>query len=84
MINWSLDSDGQIRVNKVVLADLDCSFNLEGRRFLRLGQGQRVGHVAWRSPEGQMGTGLVKASDVFAYGLVVSELVLDGKMETFC
>lgn len=28
----------------------------------------------WRSPEGQTGSGITKASDIFSYGLVVSGL----------
>ncbi|KAH7078319.1 hypothetical protein FB567DRAFT_132291 [Paraphoma chrysanthemicola] len=31
-----------------------------------------IGNAMWRSPEGQTGRGLSKASDVYSFGLVVS------------
>jgi len=33
-----------------------------------------MGNVMWRSPEGQTGKGIGKPSEVFSFGLVVSEL----------
>ena len=30
-----------------------------------------VGNAMWRSPEGQTGRGMIKASDIFSFGLVV-------------
>jgi hypothetical protein len=34
----------------------------------------------WRSPEGQTGRGVTKASDVFSFGLVVGDLCLNSRI----
>lgn len=75
MVDWSADEEGRFRVKRVALADLDCSLKLEGEKLLQLSGGDRLGNVMWRSPEAQTGKGIGKASDVFSYGLVVSEVV---------
>jgi serine/threonine protein kinase len=58
--------EGQLEIERVVLSDLDCSLQLEGDELLNA----RIGNVMWRSPEGQIGKGIGKPSDVFSYGLL--------------
>lgn len=70
MLNWSLDENGRFRIERVVLSDLDCTLKLKGEKLLN----HRIGNVMWRSPEGQIGKGIGKPSEVFSFGLVVSEL----------
>jgi hypothetical protein len=65
--------DSQLRPERVVLSDLDCSLKLKGDELLRLPDGIKIGNVMWRSPEAQSGQGIGNASDVFSYGLVVSK-----------
>ena len=69
MLNWSLDENGRFRIERVVLSDLDCALKLKGERLLDY----RMGNVMWRSPEGQTGKGVGKPSEVFSFGLVVSQ-----------
>lgn len=73
MINYSRDEHGRPKPERVVLGDLDCSLKLKGDKLLRLPDGMKLGNVMWRGPEAQTGQGIGKASDVFSYGLVVSE-----------
>jgi hypothetical protein len=73
MLNWSRDENGRFRIGKVVLSDLDCALKLKGEKLLD----HRIGNVMWRSPEGQIGKGIGKHSEVFSFGLVVSELRFD-------
>ncbi|KAF3482239.1 uncharacterized protein GIQ15_04998 [Arthroderma uncinatum] len=70
MIDYSRDEHGQLKPERVVLGDLDCSLKLKGDKLLRLPEGIKLGNVMWRSPEAQTGQGIGKASDVFSYGLV--------------
>lgn len=70
MLNWSLDENGRFRIERVVLSDLDCALKLKGEKLLN----HRIGNFMWRSPEGQIGKGIGKPSEVFSFGLVVSEL----------
>jgi serine/threonine protein kinase len=74
MVNWSLDKQGQVNIDRVALADLDCGLKVKDGQLLRLPGAQRIGNPMWRSPEAQTGKGIHKKSDVFSYGLVVSEL----------
>ncbi len=70
MLDWSLDENGRFRIERVVLSDLDCALKLKGEKLLN----HRIGNVMWRSPEGQIGKGIGKPSEVFSFALVVSEL----------
>lgn len=54
----------------MALSDLDCALKLTGEKLLD----HRIGNVMWRSSEGQIGKGIGKPSEVFSFGLVVSEL----------
>lgn len=69
MLNLKLDERKLCRIERVVLTDLDCALKLGDEKLLNY----RVGNVMWRSPEGQMGKGVAKPSEVFSFGLVVSE-----------
>ena len=68
MLNWSSDKKSGFKIERVVLCDLDCALKLKGEKLLNY----RMGNVMWRSPEGQMGKGVGKPSEVFSFGLVVS------------
>nr|KMM70901.1 hypothetical protein CPAG_07210 [Coccidioides posadasii RMSCC 3488] len=70
MVDYRYDQDGQLRPERVVLGDLDCSLKLKGDKLLHLPDGIKIGNVMWRSPEAQTGQGIGKPSDVFSYGLV--------------
>lgn len=69
LANWTCDEQGNQKVTDVALGDLDIARKLEGGE--PRGKPTVVGNVMWRSPEGQTGNGTTKASDVFAFGLVV-------------
>ena len=75
MLNWNPDENGRFRIERVVLSDLDCALRLKGGKLLDY----RMGNVMWRSPEGQIGKGIGKPSEVFSFGLVVNELCLGKK-----
>lgn len=56
-------------ITQVALGDFDIVTNLEGNPFFQ--NETSVGTVEWQSPESQTGR-LSKSSDIFAFGLVVS------------
>ncbi|KAJ0162091.1 Serine/threonine-protein kinase ppk4 [Colletotrichum tanaceti] len=68
LVNWTSDSHGNKTVADVALGDFDIAYKLAD------GQSRQtpyaIGNAMWRSPEGQTGTGVTKASDIFSYGLV--------------
>ena len=70
LVNWTCDNKGNREVTDVALGDFDITSKLEGAP---LQTRYAIGNVMWRSPEGQTGRGVTKASDVFSFGLVVSE-----------
>jgi hypothetical protein len=39
-----------------------------------------IGNAMWRSPEGQTGRGMSKASDIFSFGLMVGEPYLNARI----
>jgi serine/threonine protein kinase len=55
----------------VALGDFDLALKLEDERPLCAPHA--VGNVMWRSPEGQSGKGVAKPSDIYSFGLVVSD-----------
>lgn len=73
MVDWNLDEQGQVQIERVALIDLDVSLKLKADKLLRMPDMQRLGNFMWRSPEAQTGQGIGKPSDVFSFGLVVSE-----------
>jgi hypothetical protein len=62
-----VDEKDQFHLEKVVLGDMDSALKLKGDKLLN----HRMGNVMWRSPEGQLGKGLGKPSEVFSFALVV-------------
>lgn len=64
------DNSGTKKVTEVALGDLDIAFKTEGGKARETPHA--IGNVMWRSPEGQTGRGVTKASDIFSFGLVVS------------
>jgi serine/threonine protein kinase len=71
LVNWTCDDEGIKTITKVALGDFDIAFKLEPGALLHAAHA--VGNAMWRSPEGQTGRGLSKASDVYSFGLVVSD-----------
>jgi hypothetical protein len=69
-LNWYVDENDQFQLGKVVLGDMDCALKLKGEKLLN----GMVGNVMWRSPEGQIGKGVGKPSEVFSFGLLVSHI----------
>ena len=77
-INWTCDEEGNKTVVDVVLGDFDIAFKSEGGEPRQTPHA--IGNAMWRSPEGQTGRGVTKASDIFSFGLVVSKLYLSLKL----
>lgn len=73
LVNWTCDEDGNKTVTDVALGDFDIAFKLKDGESRQTPYA--IGNAMWRSPEGQTGRGVTKASDVFSYGLVVSKPV---------
>lgn len=71
LVDWAHDSQGEPKVEKVALGDFDIALKLVDEQPLRAPHA--VGNVMWRSPEGQSGKGVAKASDIYSLGLVVSD-----------
>jgi serine/threonine protein kinase len=67
-LNWYVDSSDEFHLGKVVLGDMDCALKLQGEKLLNY----KIGNVMWRSPEGQLGRGVGKPSEVFSFALLVS------------
>jgi hypothetical protein len=74
LINWTYENEGNNIVTDVALGDFDIAFKLENKEPRQTPFA--IGNVMWRSPEGQTGRGVTKASDIFSFGLVVSKPVL--------
>jgi serine/threonine protein kinase len=64
----------------LALADFDIAFKSEDGEPRQTPYA--IGNAMWRSPEGQTGRGVTKASDIFSFGLVVSELGVHSRMYT--
>lgn len=62
-------------MGRVVLSDLDSASKLENGKLVNY----RIGNVMWRSPEAQVGKGVGEPSEVFSFGLLVSESSFVGK-----
>lgn len=69
-INWANDGNGNPVVTAAVLGDFDVAYKPKARESQNAPDA--IGNVNWRSPEGQTGRGVMKASDVYSFGLVVS------------
>jgi hypothetical protein len=68
-LNGHVDDKDQFQLEKVALGDMDCALKLQGQKLLN----HRIGNVMWRSPEGQLGRGVGKPSEVFSFALLVSQ-----------
>lgn len=70
-VNWTCNKEGNKTVTDATLGDFGIAYKqVLGVTLLRTGVA--LGNFMWRSPEGQTGSGITKASDIFSYGLVVS------------
>ncbi|OAL56909.1 kinase-like protein [Pyrenochaeta sp. DS3sAY3a] len=67
LINWTYDKDGNKTVTDVALGDFDIAYKLEKAESRQTPYA--IGNAMWRSPEGQTGRGVTKASDIFSFGL---------------
>lgn len=65
-IDWFVNMETKFCLEKVQLGDLDCALKLVGRNLLN----HKIGNVMWQSPEGQLGRGIGKHSEVFSFGLL--------------
>lgn len=72
LVNWTSDSGNRKTVSDVALGDFDIAFKSEAGKARETPYA--IGNAMWRSPEGQTGRGVTKASDIFSFGLVVSVL----------
>jgi len=70
-VNWTCDQEGNKTVSDVALGDFDIAFKLGGGKPRQTPYA--IGNAMWRSPEGQTGRGVTKASDIFSFGLVVNK-----------
>ncbi|KAI1425971.1 kinase-like domain-containing protein [Xylaria sp. FL1777] len=68
LVNWTYDQGGNKRVTDVALSDFDIAFKSQSGKPRNTHF--PVGDPMWRSPEGQTGRGMTKASDIFSFGLV--------------
>lgn len=59
-LNWYVDSSDKFHMGKVVLGDMDCALKSKGEILLNY----KIGNVMWRFPEGQLGRGVGKPSEV--------------------
>jgi serine/threonine protein kinase len=80
LVNWTCDKEGNKTVTGVALGDFDIAFKSEGGESRQTPYA--IGNAMWRSPEGQTGSGVTKASDIFSFGLVVGELCLNSRIHT--
>jgi serine/threonine protein kinase len=80
LVNWTCDKDGNKTVTDVALGDFDIAFKSEGGESRQTPYA--IGNAMWRSPEGQTGRGVTKASDIFSFGLVVGGPYLNIRIHT--
>ena len=72
LISYTTGADGNRNINAVCLADTEDARKLEkGHEVFGM-----VGNVYWRSPEGQMGIRVHKASDLWSFAATVSSPLL--------
>jgi serine/threonine protein kinase len=78
LVDWHSDKEGDETVSNSALADFDLIFKWENVKPCNTSSA--IGNAMWRSPEGQTGTGVTKASDIFSFGLVVSKQCVDAEL----
>ena len=69
MVNWDSNRKGHETVINAVLGDFDLVFKWGAKPYHTP---YAVGNAVWRSPEGQTGRGVTKAS-IYSFGLMVSK-----------
>ncbi|KAK5634965.1 hypothetical protein RRF57_010677 [Xylaria bambusicola] len=67
-LNWTCDREGNKTITDVALGDFDIAFKIKDGKPLY--GPHAIGNAMWRSPEGQTGRGVTKASDIYSFGLV--------------
>jgi serine/threonine protein kinase len=75
LVDWHSDKEGDETVSNSALGDF---FKWENAKPCNTASA--IGNAMWRSPEGQTGTGVTKASDIFSFGLVVSKRCFDAEL----
>ncbi|KAF1944994.1 kinase-like protein [Clathrospora elynae] len=65
---WNCDKEGHQTVTDIALGNFDIAFKSQGGEPCQIPY--VIGNAMWRSPEGQPGRGVTKASDMFSFGLV--------------
>ncbi|KAI1174832.1 kinase-like domain-containing protein [Nemania sp. FL0916] len=68
LVNWTCDNQGNMIITDVVLGDFDIAFKSENEKPCNTPYA--IGNAMWRSPEGQTGESVTKASDIYSFGLV--------------
>lgn len=63
-----MDSDDELHGGKIVLSDIDCALKMNSEKLLN----HKIRYVMWRGPEGQLGKGVGKPSEVFPFALLLS------------
>lgn len=71
LVNPDFSKEGHKTVTNAVLGDFDLIFKSENAKPCHTPYA--IGNAMWRSPEGQTGGSLTKASDIYSFGLMVSE-----------
>lgn len=72
LANWAYDAEGEKIVSDVALGDFDLVF--KSKNGASCYTPYAIGNAMWRSPEGQTGRAVTKASDIYSFGLVVRYL----------
>lgn len=70
LVNCDSNREGYETVVNAVLGDFDLIFKWEKAKPCHTTYA--IGNAMWRSPEGQAGRGMTKASDIYSFGLMVS------------
>ncbi|KAI7240074.1 kinase-like protein [Hortaea werneckii] len=68
LVNCNTNQEGCKTVTDAALGDFDLVCKCEQAK--PLSTPYAIGNVMWRSPEGQTGRGVTKASDIYSFGLV--------------
>jgi serine/threonine protein kinase len=83
LVDWHSDKEGYKTVSNAALGDFDLAFKCENAKPCNTPYA--IGNAMWRSPEGQTGKCVNKASDIYSFGLVVSQPYVDAELRlTLC
>jgi serine/threonine protein kinase len=78
LVNLDRDKEGYKIVSNAALGDFDFAFKCENAK--PCSTPYAIGNAMWRSPEGQTGRGVTKATEIYSFGLVVSEPYVDAEL----